>query len=298
MAELRSGLAKIAIGNAPATVRQIFYLAVSAGLVGKTESEYKATVCRLLSEARLNGELGWYTIVDHTRTYYRPDTHNGLRDAIGDIANFYRRDMWKDAPVNVEIWCEKQTLLGVLRPVTSTFDVGLYPTRGYPSLSFLYSCAEDIEASHKPTYIYYLGDYDASGRHIAVNVESRLREFAPHSDIRFERLAVNREQISAWGLETRPPKKGDTRHHAYGDDFAAEVEAIPPDRLRQMVTEAIENHVDAERWTNLRAVEDSEKQILRLLPRGNFEDMEVKVDPKYSVGGVITLPYGQRDADF
>lgn len=48
-------------------------------------------------------------------------------------------------------------------------------TRGYSSLSFLHSAAETIEAKNKPTYLYYFGDHDPSGRDITRVTEQRLR---------------------------------------------------------------------------------------------------------------------------
>ena len=89
MAEVREGLVKIAEEHQPATVRQIFYLAVSAGLIDKTEVEYKSTVCRLLSDARLNGTLSWRTVVDHTRG----------RAALALMTGWKACSTWRGAPI-------------------------------------------------------------------------------------------------------------------------------------------------------------------------------------------------------
>jgi len=63
-------------------------------------------------------------------------------------------------------------------------------TRGYPSLSYLYSAAEALEAEEKPCFLYYVGDHDPSGLDIPRRVEEDLRRFAPEVDLHFERVAV------------------------------------------------------------------------------------------------------------
>ena len=55
MEKIRNGMYNILAEQHPATVRGTFYQAVSRGLVGKTEAEYKTTVGRLLTEMRRAG---------------------------------------------------------------------------------------------------------------------------------------------------------------------------------------------------------------------------------------------------
>jgi hypothetical protein len=134
-------------------------------------------------------------------------------------------------------------------------------TRGYASLSFLHSAAEAIKRIGKPTHLYYFGDYDPSGVDIPRAVESRLREFAPDEEIHFERVAVNPDQISAWDLQTRPTKKGDTRAKSFQGE-SVEVDAINATRLRQLAEDCIIRHVDERALAITQAVEDEE--LLRL----------------------------------
>jgi hypothetical protein len=77
----------------------------------------------------------------------------------------------------------------------------------------------------------------------------------------FERVAVTPEQIVAWDLPTRPDKKS--------GDPAVEVDAIPPNQLRDMCRHAIERHVDANRWRVLQKIEAEERRgLVRLAARG------------------------------
>ena len=275
IATIRDGLIALAEEHAPASVRQVFYLAVSAGLVAKSEAEYKSTVCRLLGDAREAGDLAWNTIVDHTRTFYRPETFTGIESALRETARTYRRNMWVNSDVHVEIWVEKDTLIGTLHRITSAYDIGLYPCRGYPSKSYLKDCAEDIEEADRDTRIYYFGDHDPSGVDIPRFVEDKLNDFAPYADITFHRLAVLPNQITEWSLPTRPTKASDSRSRTFEGE-SVEVEAIPPDRLREMCKDAITSHIDPHEWNVLVAAQKSEREMLRTFDYSRLSDMSDK----------------------
>src|SRR5262245_17312434 len=145
----------------PMTVRQVYYQAVSRGLIEKTEKAYKL-VCRLLAEMRRNGRLPYDWIADNTRWMRKPRTYSGLASMLEYAQSTYRRAIWDDQEAYVEIWLEKEALAGVLVDVTAKWDVPLMVTRGYPSLSFIHSAAETIQAEDKPIFLYYFGDHDPS----------------------------------------------------------------------------------------------------------------------------------------
>lgn len=243
------------------TVRQVFYQLVSLGVIDKTEGEYKATVVRLLANMRRAGEIPFGLIADNTRWMRKPTTYSSLEQALQRTAEHYRRSVWDDQDCYVEIWLEKDALAGVLYRITAEWDVPLMVTRGYPSLTFLNSAAETIDAEEKPTYLFYFGDYDPSGLDIARTVEDGLEEFAPHSEIHFERVAVTREQIVAWNLPTRPTKRSDSRSRNFRGE-SVEIDAIPAIRLRGLVENCILNHVDEHVLSGLLVAEQSERELL------------------------------------
>ena len=154
----------------------------------------------------------------------------------------------------------------MIYPVTEMYDVPLMVARGYASLSFLYGAAEDINHLNKPTYIYHLGDFDPSGVNAGEKIEQTLRELAPDAEIHFERLAVTPQQIREWRLPTRPTKKTDTRSKGFGN-ISVELDAIEPNQLRQLVQDAIEQHLPPEKFEVLKAAEESERQIISKLVR-------------------------------
>jgi hypothetical protein len=245
----------------PATVRQVFYRLVTSGAIVKTETEYKSTVVRLLTVMRREGTVPYHWIADNTRWMRKSQSYDSLEDALYRTAQTYRRALWADQPAYVEVWLEKDALAGVLLEVTDPWDVPLMVTRGYPSLTFLHSAAEQIATIDKPTFLYYFGDYDPSGVDIPRKVEADLRVLAPAIDLSFERVAVTPAQISAWNLPTRPTKRTDARAKKFEGE-SVEVDAIPPDQLRSLASAAILRHVDGGAVDLLRSAEESERELL------------------------------------
>jgi hypothetical protein len=258
---IRDAIYSVLAEDYPMTVRQVFYRLVSRGSIAKTEAEYKQTVCRLLTEMRRDGSIPWGWITDFTRTMRKPRTFSGLEHAVQATAEHYRRALWYDLDIRVEVWLEKDALAGVLYQETSRYDVPLMVTRGYPSLSFLHGAGEEIEEDGKPTFIYYFGDHDPSGVDIPRKVEAGLREFAPTTEIHFERVAVTPEQIERLGLPTRPTKATDSRSRTF-DGESVEVDAILPRTLRALCRRCIEGHLTENVLRAHRAAEESERQLL------------------------------------
>jgi len=261
MDTIRGALFDIVAGGAPMTVRQVFYQAVSTGLVDKTEQAYKSTVGRLLTEMRLKSELPFDWIADDTRWMRKPRSYDSLDGMLREVAELYRRDLWRSQPDYVEIWLEKGALAGVVYPVTYEWDVPLMVTRGYPSLSFLHGAIAAMP-SDRDCFLYFFGDYDPSGVDIPRNIEDRLRSFASDVAITLEVVAVTPDQIAAWNLSTRPTKRTDSRAGRFGDE-SVELDAIPSDRLRALVLDRIERHIDTHALETVRVAEESERQILR-----------------------------------
>jgi hypothetical protein len=259
------------------TVRQVFYRAVVAGLINKTEGEYQNVVMRLLLEMRRAGELPYSWISDSTRWMRKPATYTGLADFIERHQHAYRRDLWAESNTYVEIWCEKEALAGVLHDVTAEYGVPLMVSRGFSSESYLYSaaCAVTNQLSTNggavEAAIYYFGDYDRDGFRISAAIEAGLRRLCPQlmpsweeDELTFKRVAVDDFQIKLLGLPTRPAKKGATSKDWPADRPCVELDAIPPSALRGLVRACIEQHVDREQLAHLRAVEAAEREQLAM----------------------------------
>jgi len=263
---IRDAIVEILEADNPATVRQVYYRLVSAGVIAKTESEYKRTV-RLLTGLRREGRVPMAWIADLTRWMRKPVSYDSPEQALRSMARYYRRALWTTQPVYLEVWLEKDALAGVVVDETDPYDVPLMVTRGYPSLTFLHSGAQTIKANTRNgrrVVLCYLGDHDPSGVDIARHVEETIRGYGV--EVEFERVAVTPEQIQRWNLPTRPTKPSDTRSKKFRGD-SVEVDAIPPAQLRQLVRDTIEQHLDQRALDVVRAAEESERRLLHTLAR-------------------------------
>ena len=264
---LDNALSEIVDQFRPVTVRQVFYQAVNRGLVPKSETKGYRVVQRRLVALREAGDIPYGNIVDGTRYVHGHRRHHDLDEFTTYAAGLYRKDYWSTSEVNVEVWLEKDALKGVLVPtVVNECGLGLHVTRGFASITYLQEAAEDIERDGRPTYVYVLTDFDPSGVSIAEKVGEELTGRAPYSEIIVERLAVDREQIDRWNLPTRPTKTSDTRaakfRQVHGTD-SVELDAIPPDELRNLVRNAIDSHMEPWRLRQFRMVEQEERERLR-----------------------------------
>jgi hypothetical protein len=263
----RQRLLEIIEAMRPMTVRQVFYQATVRGIVEKSEHGYNKVQTDLTLLRRAD-ELPYDWLADNTRWQRKPKTFRNIQQALLNTARFFRKDLWADADSYVEVWLEKDALAGVVYPITSMYDVPLMVARGYASLSFLHSAAEYINGLEVPAYVYHLGDHDPSGVNAGEKIEETLIDMAPDADIYFERLAVNAEQIVKWNLPSRPTKASDTRAARFDSDFSVELDAIEPDRLREIVREAIEQHLPPDQFEVLKAAEESEREVEMRLVSG------------------------------
>jgi hypothetical protein len=80
----------------------------------------------------------------------------------------------------------------------------------------------------------------------------------------FDRLAVTPEQIRDLELPTRPTKAADPRARRFAGG-SVEVDAIRAPVLRQLVEDAIVQHIDQHQLEMTRVAETAERDLLRSL---------------------------------
>lgn len=244
------------------TLRHLFYRLVSLGCLRKTELEYK-NLCGYMMKWRRSGEVPWDAFADNTRWQYRETTFNSMEDALRITCESYRRNMWTTQEAYVEIWCEKDAIASILFDEAGSFGVPVFPLRGFASGTALYNAADGFKqyiAAGKEVYIYYFGDHDPSGTSIDTSTIRNLKN--DHNvDIHFERIAVLPEQIEYYNLPTRPTKKSDPRAAKFKGE-SVEIDAMPMDVLRDMVSDCIIRHIDRREWEVQLAVEQEERTTL------------------------------------
>ncbi|MCC5992586.1 MAG: hypothetical protein JJT99_08685 [Rhodobacteraceae bacterium] len=256
-------LIEYARDQSPVTVRQLFYAATVRDLIEKSESGYNKVQAQVLA-LRREGRLPYRCIADATRYMRKPQTYDGWQAALQDTALLYRKALWADTGLEVQVWVEKSALAGVIYPVTSEYDVPLMPTGGYTSETFAYGAVADLQGTGRKLVVHSLYDFDRSGRDATESLREKVHRFGRELrvQVEFNVLGLTAKQVDDLALPTRPPKRNTTADRAWPYPFAAELDAIPPDTLRSMVRDAIERHLPDGQLQHLKTVEEAERDLL------------------------------------
>jgi hypothetical protein len=268
---LWQAIAAVAAEYERMSVRQLFYQLVSRGAIEKTEAAYKR-VCDASVQMRLDGSLAYGKITDGHRSRRLTYQHGGLREAIENAHELYRRNFWIDQPVHVEVWCEKDALTGIIAPVCERYGVPYVATRGFPSVTLRYESAHAIRQTGKEAIVFYFGDHDASGQMISANLQDELRHHG--AEVTVKRVALNPHQVRGYRLPTRPGKWSDSRQAKFAEQFgdaSVELDALPPDRLIQMVESSIVSCIDVVAWERVGEIERLERKTFASLAAIGWE---------------------------
>ena len=266
LAELRDTIVAICRENKPLSVRQLFYLLVTGGHIDKTESGYERVI-DLSGQLRMSGELPFGWIRDDSRRRMQYNLHKSPADAIRDMAEQYRYDYQSEQPVNMEVWCEKETLNGLLWPVCAEYRIDLLPCKGMPSLTYLYEASMSAKRDGRPFRILYVGDDDPTGKTIDPRVNKFMTlEYPPGVEwLGIERIAVTQQQRDELNLPTRPAKEKGAKAGIHGEIGCVEVEAIPPAILRRILATKIESYLDMDIFAKTRQID--------IMQRGTMAEM-------------------------
>lgn len=265
----------------PFTVRQMFYQMSKRKVVEKDDSGYRQVQSQLL-KMRREGVIKYSWIADNTRWMRKPDSFKSMIDVLRHYQYVYRQDLWLKSPCHVEIWCEKDAIASAIYDVTMVYDVPLYPARGYSSETFTFEAAQNIAEIDKPTFIYYVGDFDPSGWHMGEDLRKKLFEYSDiEHKIVFRRLATNKSQIEELKLQDaeRETKESDTRCKAFFELFgdkqkSVEIEGISPDDLRNIVKNAIEQHINHAELEAVKREESAARDSFMYLANAYAKDEE------------------------
>jgi hypothetical protein len=249
------------------TVRGIFYALASQGIVPKDDVHGYRPVQRQVLALRREGLLPWAFVADGTRWMRRARSYDGVDDALAEVQRLYRRDLWQSQARRIEIWLEKDALADLIWPVAEAWGVPLTVSRGVSSETFIYNAAQDALADERVTRVFTLFDFDAGGKRGHEKIVRGFEEYCDDS-VLVKRLAINEAQITEWDLPTRPAKARDPEAAKWGDKPCVELDAIPPDRLTAVITEAIVSRIDPHAWNVERAVEREERAGLERLLGG------------------------------
>jgi hypothetical protein len=250
------------------TIRQLYYQFVARDLIRNNQNEYKRIV-QIMNDARMAGMIDWAHIVDRTR-FLRGNGHwDDPADVLKSAAYGFMRDRWAMQPERVEVWIEKDALVGVIQNPCSTWDVPYFACRGYSSVSELRRAGQRLaryERQGKHTTVIHLGDHDPSGIDMTRDIEDRLRVFGSSVDV--HRLALNMDQVEQYQPPPNPTKMTDSRATGYVDLHGYEcweLDALDPNTIQTMVEAQILTHLDRDLWDMATADDDADRVRLHTI---------------------------------
>lgn len=203
----------------------------------------------LVNDGRLAGILDWDSIVDRTR-FIRSNSHWGSpKDIVEACADQFRVDVRSTQDHYIEVWIEKDALIGVVEEKCSDLDVPCFSCRGFVSQSAMWGAATRrlIPAGRtgQQAVILHLGDHDPSGIDMTRDIQDRLRMFGCAA--RVERLALNMDQIEELEPPPNPAKLTDSRSQSYiakyGDE-SWELDALEPEYIAKLIDNRVAELTD------------------------------------------------------
>jgi hypothetical protein len=248
----------------PITGRGIGYKLFTAGLIPSMAKSEMQRVYRLLKLAREQGDIPWEWIVDETRGIERVSTWVNPAEYAECVAQSYRRDFWNQQPVRVQVWSEKGTVRGVLKPLLDRYAVGFNPVHGFNSATDVHNACKDDDG--REMVALYVGDVDPSGLCMSErDLPNRLSEYGGHH-ITIKRIALTPQQLS--GLPSFPAtdKRKDPRFRwfvANHGDRCWELDAMDPNDLRDIVESAIRALIEPVAWARCETINKAEQESLR-----------------------------------
>lgn len=272
------------------TLRQVYYQFVSRDIFPdswfdearntfNTQNNYKKLGVAV-AKGRMMGEINWSSLNDRTRNLMELTHYEDPAEFVSSFVSHYNRDLWKDQPERVEVWIEKDALVGVIERYCLNNDIPYFSCRGYTSHSETWAASQRIlgrvHEDDQATTILHLGDHDPSGLDMTRDIRDRLTEFLDYHThgcgdiwLTVKRIALNLDQVRQFNPPPNPVKKTDKRFKRYEEETGLEesweLDALSPDTLNAIVREAVEEIRDDVAWELDSDREDQERADIRFI---------------------------------
>lgn len=249
------------------TLRQLYYQFVARDLIPNRQTEYKR-LGSIVNDARLAGLIDWSAIEDRTRNVRGGDWgYENPSDAIRSMAEGYSEEFWDKQPRHVEVWIEKDALIGVIERACNRWRLPYLGCRGYVSQSEQYAAGKRfarLDRQGRQPVVLYLGDHDPSGMDMTRDHVDRLAMFA-RWPVEVRRLALNMSQIEEYDPPPNPAKETDSRSGPYIEQYGQsswELDALEPTVIDQLIEDQLQDLVDHDLWRAAEAQQEESRKIL------------------------------------
>lgn len=245
------------------TLRQLYYQFVSRGFLPNQQKSYNR-LASIVNDARLAGLMDWDRIVDRTRNLKSLSHWTDPAQIVAAVAEQFRVDLWDTQPHRVEVWIEKDALVGVIENVCEEFDVPYFSCRGYTSQSEMWAAAMRFvkrKQTARPgqtgpkrgqnTIVLHFGDHDPSGLDMSRDIERRITMFCDHHGaygaFELRRLALNMDQVREYDPPPNPAKSSDARFAGYQQEHGNEsweLDALEPTVIGALIRDELESLIN------------------------------------------------------
>jgi hypothetical protein len=266
------------------TLRQLFYRLVAATLIANNPNDYK-TLSKITAELRRGGEFP--DLIDYTRAIHERRFYDGPGDALRQLADDYRLDRMDGQTHAIYLATEKRGLVAQLDTwFHADYGFPVLPLGGWTSVPFIDEVKAHVaaqrEQDRKPVLLY-AGDFDASGD----TIDRVFQRHTPDCWDHIERVALNPDQITEYGLVRQRGKHRDSNAKAFvarhGDaalydpahpyvtekgrrylsPVQVEMEALDPNDMRALFTDAIAPFHDTSQYEAVLDTEAKHRKTLR-----------------------------------
>jgi hypothetical protein len=262
------------------TNRQLYYQLVAKDLIPNALEIYKR-ICKLLTDMRYAGELDWDSIEDRGRVPKKHAEWDSVKDLIESAVHSYRLPRWDDQNYYIELYCEKQAMESILKPIADKYHIYFGYNKGYSSASTVYELSKRVSQqifNGKKVVILYLGDHDPSGIDMVRDIKERLIEFFTMGDdlvldeyevrenFQVKSIALTKEQIETHNPPPNPAKITDPRAKNYIKEHGQvswELDSLDPESLIEITEDGIAEFLDKEKYEEVIQKEKNQITLLR-----------------------------------
>lgn len=249
------------------TLRQVYYQMVARDIIPNNMRSYK-NLGNLINDARLAGLIDWLAIEDRTRNLRENSHWSKPGSVIESAAYSYHLDHWKGQESYVEVWVEKDALIGIVGQICQKLDVSHFSCRGYVSQSEMWAAARRLhrrQEAGQHIVLLHLGDHDPSGKDMSRDIQDRLVTFETYG-VTFKRLALNMDQVELYNPPPNPAKLTDSRATGYIEEYGDEcweLDALEPKVISDVIRENVEKYRDDSLYRAVVQREAEEKKQLK-----------------------------------
>lgn len=273
------------------TLRQVYYQMVARDIIPNNMRSYK-NLGNLINDARLAGLIDWLAIEDRTRNLRGNSHWSSPGSVVRSAAYSYRRDHWEGQENYVEVWVEKDALVGIVGQICEKLDVNYFSCRGYVSQSEMWAAAERLrrrQQNGQHIVLLHLGDHDPSGKDMSRDIQERLAMFEAFG-VEFHRLALNMDQVELYSPPPNPAKITDSRCCAYIEEYGEEcweLDALEPSVISSVIQDNVVKYRDEDTfWAVKRKEEDEQDHLSELADYyGDIADHWEEIKDRYVFGG-------------